>query len=42
MVQSKAYALQTVSVGLHYLETLNIALKEGKALKLNFITLLSS
>jgi putative ABC transport system permease protein len=30
MVESKAYALQTVSVGNQYFETLNMALKEGK------------
>lgn len=36
VVRSKAYALQTVSVGYQYFETLNIALKEGKGFTSSF------
>lgn len=36
LVQSKAYAMQTIAVGYGYFETLNIGLKEGKVFSSSF------
>lgn len=36
MVQNKAYAMQTIAVGYHYFETLNIGLKEGQTFYSSF------